>query len=595
MGAPPALGAIIMAAQLATGSMHAPMPPPPEWRGASESLIAHADNPWITPAEQNGFTETPNYEATRAWLERVDAASPMIRMESFGRSPQGRDLLVVYATANGTLDPSKPTLFVQCGIHSGEIDGKDAGMMLLRDIAFGGKSALLDHVNLVWVPIFNVDGHERSGPFNRPNQRGPNNQGWRNTAQNLNLNRDYVKLDAPEMQAMIALLHRVHPDLYIDVHVTDGMDYQYDVTYGFMGSGNAYAASPHIAHWLNAHFRTSVDGALRRAGHIPGDLVFAHNDRDLSEGLAGYAFTPRYSQAYGDIIHMASVLIENHSLKPHRQRVLGTYVLLEQSLRLLAQQGASLRTATAADQRARPATLPVGWRETAHATSQRAFLPIEHESFDSAASGAPETRWLGRPAPATHVPQFGVEPTITLTRPRAYWVPATKPEIIDILRQHGVSFETLSAPRTVDVEMLRLPEAQTGGTPAEGRTRVTAGAPVRLQRQEWMPAGSIRVPTDQLLGDLAMILLEPQSEDSFFAWGFFNEILQRVEYADGYIMAPLADQMLAADPALRAEFEAKLASEPAFAADPDARLAWFYARSAYVDARYLLYPVGIER
>ena len=139
------------------------------------------------------------------------------------------------------------------------------------------------------------------------------------------------------------------------------------------------------------------------------------------------------------------------------------------------------------------------------------------------------------------------------------------------------------------------PDAQVNArAPAEGRTRVTSGAPVRTHQREWMPAGSVRVPTDQPLGDLAVIMLDPESEDSLFAWGFFNEILQRVEYADGYVLAPLADQMLASDPALKRAFEARLAADPAFAADPDARLQWFYARSAYVDARYQLYPVGIE-
>ena len=593
-----AIANVLMAFAMTAASTSglAPLPPAPEWHGASEQLVARADNPWITPAERAGFETTPNYEETRAWLARLDAASPLIRMESFGRSPQGRELMVVYASADGAqFDPRKPVLLAQAGIHSGEIDGKDAGMMLLRDIAFGDKRALLDHVNLVFVPIFNVDGHERSGPYNRPNQRGPSNMGWRNTAQNLNLNRDYTKLDAPEMRALIALIRRVHPDLYLDIHVTDGMDYQYDITYGFMGEDGGYSASPHIARWLNQFYRTGVDNALRHAGHIPGGLIFAYNDRDLSQGLAAYPFPPRYSQAYGDMIHMASVLIENHSLKPYRQRVLGTYVLIEESMRALAEHGAQLRTATTSDARARPTTLPVGWRQTDHPASQRPFLPIAHDSYASPASGAQETRWLGRAAPATRVPQYGLESTVALTRPRAYWVPATKPDVIEVLRQHGVQFETLSAARTIDVDMDRIIHARAGETPAEGRTRVSAGDVVREHRSEWMPAGSVRVPTDQPLGDLAMILLEPESEDSLFAWGFFNEILQRVEYIEGYALAPYADQMLQRDPALRAEFEAKLASDPAFARDPDARLAWFYARTPYADDRYRLYPVGIER
>lgn len=579
-----------------TAQFNAPLPPAPEWRGASESLIVASDHPWITPAEANGFTNTPTYAETRAWLERLAAASPLVRIETFGRSPQGRELIVVFASASeGELDPDKPTLFVQCGIHPGEIDGKDAGMMLLRDIAFGSKRTLLDRVNLVFVPIFSVDGHEFASQFHRPNQRGPNNQGWRNTAQNLNLNRDYTKLDAPETRAMIALIQSVDPDLYLDIHVTDGMDYQYDITYGFMGRDGSYAASRNIARWLNQHYRPELDEALRRNGHIPGDLVFANNDRNLEEGLAAFTFSPRFSQPYGDMIGLATALFENHSLKPYRQRVLGTYVAIEESMRLLAEHGDALERATAADARERPRTLPVGWRQTAEPVSERAFLPIERETYLSAASGAQETRWLGRAGAETRMPQFGQVSTISLRRPRAYWVPATKADVINVLRLHGVQFETISDSRTVEVELLRLPEASAAATPFEGRTRVTSGEPDRITREEWMPPGSIRVPTDQPLGDLAMILLEPQSEDSLFAWGFFNEILSRVEYLEAYALAPMADQMLANDPELRAEFEARLAADPAFAADPDARLAWFYERSPYYDQRYLLYPVGIER
>jgi hypothetical protein len=586
------IGVLLMTAQIGA----APLPPAPEWHGASESLIVANDHPWVTPAEANGFTETPTYAETRAWLEHLAAASPLVRVETFGRSPQGRELIAVFVSTNdGELDPAKPTLLVQAGIHSGEIDGKDAGMMLLRDIAFGERRALIDRVNLVFVPILNVDGHERSSPFSRPNQRGPNNQGWRNTAQNLNLNRDYVKLDAPEMRAMIALIQSVDADLYLDVHVTDGMDYQNDITYGFMGSAGSYAASRNIARWLNEHYRPSIDGALSAAGHIPGDLIFANNDRALDDGLAAFTFTPRFSQAYGDMIGMASVLIENHSLKPYRQRVLGTYVLIEESMRLLAEHGDHLRRAAAADARERPRTLPAGWRQTDTPVTQRPFQPIARESYRSQASGAEETRWLGRAAPDTRMPQYGQEPTIQLRRPRAYWVPATKPEVINVLRLHGIRFETITEDRTVEVEMLRLPQARAGASPVEGRTRITAGELQSIRREEWMPPGSIRVPTDQPLGDLAMILLEPQSEDSLLAWGFFNEILQRVEYLEAYVLAPLADDMLARDPELRAEFEARLAADPEFAANPDARLAWFYERTAYVDQRYQLYPVGIER
>ena len=225
---PPVTFFLLIATGLAAGPQDF-LPPTQPWHGASEALIAKADNPWITPSEKTGLTESPTYVDTIAWLKKLCAATPLLKMTEFGRTAQGRALFVVVASKEGAATPAalatngRPTLLAQAGIHSGEIDGKDAGLMLLRDIAFGGKSGLLDHANFLFVPIFNADGHERSSEWNRPNQRGPVHQGWRTTAQNLNLNRDYVKADAPEMQAMIGLLRASDPALYLDLHVTDGL------------------------------------------------------------------------------------------------------------------------------------------------------------------------------------------------------------------------------------------------------------------------------------------------------------------------------------------------------------------------------------
>ena len=154
--------------------------------------------------------------------------------------------------------------------------------------------------------------------------------------------------------------------------------------------------------------------------------------------------------------------------------------------------------------------------------------------------------------------------------------------------------EPVQAPVTVSVEMLRLVDPQVAPRTSEGHVPISVRT-VRTERRDWTyPPGSVRVPTDQPLGDVVVLLLEPQSSESFFAWGMIPEVLNRVEYIEGYAIAPLADRMLAADPALRAEFEAKLAADPAFAADGDARLQWFYERTPFHDDRFRLYPIARE-
>ncbi|NEX92330.1 M14 family metallopeptidase [Caulobacter sp. 17J65-9] len=576
------------------------LPPALAWHGKSEKLIAKPNDPWITPSETTGITATPTYAETRAFIEKLDAASPLLTLSTFGKSAQGRDMLVVYATKDPVvdgrpqLDPNKPVLLVQAGIHAGEIDGKDAGLMLLRDIAFKGKDSLLDKVNFVFVPIFNVDGHERTSPYSRPNQRGPVSQGWRTTAQNLNLNRDYAKADAPEMRAMIGLIRAVNPDLYIDLHVTDGIDYQYDVTFGYEAEDGRAGRSPAGGAWLDQVYRPAVEKALKSQGHIPGKLVFGVDDRNPDTGLASVASPPRFSTGYGDAIRVPTVLVENHSLKPYKQRVLGMYVLMEQSLRSLAADGAALKAAEAQDDARRPTQVMANAVPKKEPTGQRDFARIAFEKYRSEASGGDEVRWLGKKADTKPLPLFTDAPTLALDVPTAYWVPVTKPEVIERLKVHGVRMETLTAPRTVQVDMTRFGSAKPAAQVNEGHVPIQAEGFEHERRSETYPAGSVRVPTDQPLGELAVLLLEPQSEDSLFAWGFFPELLQRTEYIEGYAIAPLAERMLAADPKLKAEFEAKLKAEPDFAKDPDARLAWFYARTPYYDDRYLLYPVGRE-
>ena len=580
------------------------LPPAPTWHGPSESLIVAANHPWITPSEKTGLTDSPSYDETVGYLKKLTAASRLLSLVEIGHTAQGRPLYVVVGsrnharTAKSLRTNGKPTLLAQAGIHSGEIDGKDSGLMLLRDIAFGGKADLLDGANFLFVPIFNADGHERSSEWNRPNQRGPTHQGWRTTAQNINLNRDYMKSDSPEMQAMITLINEWSPALYLDLHVTDGMDYQYDITFGYNGDFGVLSWSPQVSTWLDTTFRGHTEAALKAAGHIPGPLISARDGRDPGKGISISEFNPRFSNGYGDLRHIASVLVEIHSLKPYKQRVLGTYILLESSLKTLASHGADLKKAIAADQSATPATIPINWGAGGGGQSSMDFLGIAHEQYQSPASGASEVRWLGTAQLFPKVPVYLDKPSAQLTCPKAYWVPVTKPEVIARLKLHGIKMETLRTAKTVSLDMYRLQNPRTAPGesfhPFEGRHTLKTGVKPEI-RTETFPARSVRIRTDQPLGQLAMALLEPQCDDSLFAWGFFLEPLQRTEYIEGYVVAPMGDQMLAADLKLKTEFEAKLAVDKAFAADSHARLQWFYEHSKFYDSRYLLYPVGIER
>jgi hypothetical protein len=479
-------------------------------------------------------------------------------------------------------------VLVQAGIHSGEIDGKDAGLMLLRDIALRGKDTLLDSVDLVFVPIYNVDGHERMSRWNFPALRGPLEKGTVGNARHINLNRDYAKADAPETRAMIALLRQLDPLLIIDCHVSDGFDMQYDVTFTYAGWGR-YAYHRATADWLMGRFGPHVTKALDRAGHVPTIYPSPIDTRAPEKGIRQAPEGPRYSTGYGDFIGVPTVLVENHMLKPYRQRVLGTYVLLEAALKVAAQDRARIVAAKAVDRASRPATMLASWKPAAKPVGWvERFKGVAFETYRSPASGSLEQRWTGKPI-TFRMPIIGQDPVTTVTLPKAWWVPAGQAEVIDRLRLHGIRFETLAQPRSVMLDRVRLRDAAVQRA-QDGRLPLKAAFAHEPVRQT-LPAGMVRVPYDQPLGLLAAALLEPEAPDSFLAWGFFPELLAPPSKAEDFVRAPLAEALLAQDDAIRTAFAAKLGAEPAFASDPQARMAWLLAHLPPAEERYLTYPI----
>jgi hypothetical protein len=463
-------------------------------------------------------------------------------------------------------------------------------MMLLRDLTVRGNLRdLLDKVNLLFIPILNVDGHERFTAYGRINQRGPEQMGWRTNANNLNLNRDYAKLDTPEVRAVVQVLNDYAVDLYLDLHVTDGVDYQYDITWG----GNGLAAySPAIEGWYRQVLNPRLGKDLQKLGHIPGPLIFAVEAQDLDRGLVHWTSGPRFSSGYGDARHLPTILVENHSLKPYDQRVLGTRVLLESCLRTLGTTANSLREAVDKDRarRADPVVLDVAVDTGSQPSIE--FLGVEATAQRSDISGEVYLQFNGTPEtrPLPYLSKTTVQQAVA--RPRAYWVPAAWREVIQRLQLHGIQMEVTANEVERRVEMVHLLQPQLETTTFEGHVRVTSGAALETRTQRFAP-GSVRIDLDQPLGTLAALLLEPLSPDSFLQWGFFHAILQRSEYSEAYVTEPLAEHLLANDAGLRHAFEQKLL-DPAFAADPGARRDFFYSRTPWFDDNWNLYPVGRE-
>src|SRR5215204_4308995 len=299
-------------------------------------MSTHIPPEWRTHAESTDYRETPNYSDTIAFARRLAHASSIIEYEGFGFSGQGRELPLIIASETSTFTPQvaqaegKAVVLIQACIHSGEPDGKDAGFALLRDLAITKSAAgILENVVLLFIPIYNTDGHERATPYNRINQNGPESMGWRTTSTYQNLNRDYMKADTPETRAWIRLWNEWQPDLFIDCHVTDGADYRCNITYHHERHDGVDDA---IVDWEREIFSGVVAPATGAAGNVISWYLEFIDNRDLTLGTRDFNGSPRFSTGFVPIRNRAGILIETHMIKDYRSRVIGTYEFLKAAL-----------------------------------------------------------------------------------------------------------------------------------------------------------------------------------------------------------------------------------------------------------------------
>lgn len=554
-----------------------------------------------TPYEESGGLDTPRYEQTVAWCADLAAATPLLEFVTFGVSPQGRSLPLVIADLHGRFTPEEhrdrsghTVLLVEACIHAGESCGKDAGMLLLRDLAANGELAarLLDQVTLLFIPIFNVDGHERFGPFGRINQNGPREMGWRTTAQNLNLNRDFLKADTPELRHWLALFNAWQPDFFIDIHSTDGADYQYAVTYALELQGNLEAG---LTNWA-AEYRDTLNAAMTANGFPLAPYVSFRDWHDPRSGLKAWAAGPRFSQGYCAIRNRPALLVETHMLKEYPVRVESTRILLQHTLVWLNSQTEELRglieaadrETAGSDFRARPFPLDF---EASDVSRPLDFLGVEYDQVHSAITGGDYFRFSDRPDTFTVEYFDDLSPSVTADLPEAYIVPPEWIEAIDRLQWHGVRLARLREPVELTVRSMEFRDAKWQERPYEGRHPVTFTAEPLSERRIY-PAGSVVVPMDQPLARVAAHLLEPEGPDSLVRWGFFDQIFERVEYVESYVIEKMIPELLRASPELADELAARMAADAQFAADPQAIRYWFYEKTPYYDHRVGVYPVG---
>jgi hypothetical protein len=563
---------------------------------------AHAASDLATVSERSGFLSTGRYDEVVKLCTAFQQAYPkQVKCIDFGITPEGRPMKALIATRTGAMTPQAakqrglPVVLIQGGIHAGEIDGKDAGFLALREVLENRAApGALDKQVLLFVPVFNVDGHERFLPNNRPNQRGPVEMGWRTTAQNFNLNRDYVKADAPEMHSMLALVNAWDPIAYVDLHVTDGAKFEHDVS---IQVEPVYSGDPEFRK-AGLALRSNVIADLEKQGSTPHSfyMSFVENDNPAS-GFADGVSDPRFSTGYFQLRNRLAMLVETHSWKDYPTRVRVTHNSIVSVLSQVAQHGDEWRKAAAdADARASklagtPVTLTWKTTDKSHMID---FKGYAYTRTPSDVSGILMTHYDETKPQVWTVPlRDEVLPDLSVNAPAAgYIVPPAYAWIVAAkLKFHDISYRILGVELgKTNVETFRADKASFSPVSFESHQRLAV-------QGSWKPEprvigkGALFVPIAQPKARLVMAMMEPQAPDSMAAWGLFNNAFERKEYMEEYVAEDVAREQMAADPALAAQFRKMVDSDPGFAKNARARLEFFARRHGSWDERFNLYPV----
>ncbi|SHJ48451.1 Zinc carboxypeptidase [Hymenobacter daecheongensis DSM 21074] len=554
---------------------------------------------WRTPFEKGNGNTTATYAECLAYYRKLDASYPEITMRAAGPTDCGEPLHEVIVSLDGDAEPAsvrgknRRVVFIQNGIHPGEPEGIDACMALVRD--YVQKKELrrqLENVTLVVIPAYNVDGMLSRNSTTRANQNGPEEYGFRGNARNLDLNRDYLKQDSRNARSFAQLFQRWQPDVFVDTHTSDGADYQYTMT---LIATQKDKLHPVLGQYLQQSLLPALyDGMARRKTIMTPYVDFEGRTPD-ARGLVGFLETPRYATGYTTLFNTIGVITETHMLKAYAPRVRAQYDFLDLMVRTVHAQAAVLAQAraTAQAQLRTQTTFPLAWRLDTTQAEKITFRGYEGRLQPSAVSGQPRL-FYDRTKPYTRsVPYYNTfRPSVSVTRPAAYIIPQAWGEVLERLRLSGVQLRTLTQDTTLTAETYYIADYKTGPRPYEGHYVHTAVELRTEQQPRTFRAGDFVATTQQPAARYLIEALEPQATDSFFAWGFFDSILQQKEYFSDYVFEDIATELLRQDPALRARLEKLKAQNAVFAQSGAAQLDWVYRQSPHYEKSHLRYPIA---
>ncbi|GAB4023334.1 M14 family metallopeptidase [Spirosoma koreense] len=553
------------------------------------ALRAQNKPDWTTPYERSQGRQTATYAQIIDYYQRLDRQFDQARLIEVGQTDVGKPLHLFLLAADKVFSPraNRVTLLINNGIHPGEPEGIDACMMMARDLLLAHK--LPKNVLLAIVPVFNVDGCLNRG-VSRVNQNGPETYGFRGNIRNLNLNRDFIKADAENTRSFQRMFQQYKPQVFIDNHTSNGADYQHVVTYFATQKDKLH---PAVSGYMTQRFQPDLDKALQERG-FPSAPYVNHPKDTPESGLLGYNDSPRYTTGYAAMFNCFGFTLETHMWKDYPARVKGSYAFDEAVLQLCERDAPTI---LANQQRADAAvsqqtTFPLNYKLDPGKVDSIQFLGYEAAYKPSDVSGL-KRLYYDRNKPFTKRIAYRntFVPELELTKPGAYVIPQAWREAIDLLKRNGVRMQALSRDTLMTVSAYYIDDYRTGQRPYEGHYLHSAVSVRTEPQQIQFYRGDWLILTNQPANRYLIETLEPQAADSFFAWNFFDSVLDQKEYFSDYIFEDTAAELVRKDPALAQKLASKRASDKAFADNAHAQLAYIYQQTPYFEKTANRYPV----
>ncbi len=548
-----------------------------------------------SPFEKSGGKETATYFEVIDWYKNLDKKSSIISLKTMGATDAGYPLHLVMVSNDAQFDPlkwhaqGKVVLLINNGIHPGEPDGIDASMMLARDIV-NKKISLPENIAIGIIPVYNIGGCLNRNSYTRANQNGPVAYGFRGNSQNLDLNRDFTKADSKEAKAFTEIFHFLNPDLLVDNHVSDGADFQHTMT---LISTQYNKLGPVLGKWLQEYFEPLLYQSMDAKGWQMIPYVDFGNT-DFSKGMKMFMDPPRYSSGYAALFNTLSFMPETHMLKPYKDRVKATYDLLTTFIKTASDNALNIKTqrAKAFSQSIRQREFALRWLQDTTVFSAITFSGYEQGFVTSEATGL-QKMFYNHQQPFTKQIKFyhGFSPAGLVNAPNAYIIPQGWTAVIDLLQLNKVQLSRFKKDTVVNVSAYKIDEYKSYPQPYEKHYKnYSVKTSIHYKEMKFLK-GDYIIYLNQPANRYLVEMIEPTSDDGFFAWNFFDGILQQKEGYSDYRWEDFAAAVLKADSSLRTKVDAKKLADPKFAGDSGAILEYIYTNSRYYEPAHKQYPI----